>query len=80
MKNRTFAIFQLVLAAAAAGGTVLTWLAAGSLEAVAPVLDGEPTKSTVVYDPGLIASALILATLTGVLAVTGVARLRSSWS
>jgi hypothetical protein len=31
-----------------------------------------------VYDPGLIALALILATLGGVLAVAGVARLRSA--
>jgi hypothetical protein len=78
VKTRTLAILQLVLAGAAAAGAVLTWLAAGSVELVAPILAGEPSKSTVVYDPGLIALALILATLGGVLAVAGVARLRSA--
>jgi hypothetical protein len=78
VKNRTLAILQLVLAGAAAAGAALSWLAAGSLELVAPVLDGEPSKATVVYDPGLIAVALILATAAGVLAVAGVVRLRST--
>jgi hypothetical protein len=76
VKNRTLAILELVLAGAAAAGAVSTWLAAGSFELVAPILDGEPSKSTVVYDPGLIAMALILATVAGVLAVAGVVRLR----
>jgi hypothetical protein len=78
VKARTLAILQLVLAGAAAAGAVLTWLAAGSVEVVAPILTGEPSKSTVVYDPGLIALALILATLGGVLAVAGAARLRNT--
>jgi hypothetical protein len=76
VRARTLAILQLVLAGAAAAGAVLTWLAAGSVELVAPILAGEPSKSTVVYDPGLIALALILATVAGVLAVAGVVRLR----
>ena len=78
MKNRTLAILQLVLAAAAAAGGVLTWLAAGSVEVVAPILVGEPQRSTVVYAPGMIALALILATVAGVLAVAGLVRLRST--
>jgi NO-binding membrane sensor protein with MHYT domain len=78
VKNRTFAILQLMLAGAAAAGGVLTWLAAGSLELVAPIIAGEPQKSTVVYDPGLIALALILATVAGVLAVAGIVRLRTT--
>jgi hypothetical protein len=77
VKNRTLAILQLVLAGAAAAGAVLSWLAAGSAELVAPVLAGEPSRPTVVYDPGLIALALVLATVGGVLAVAGAVRLRS---
>jgi hypothetical protein len=78
VKNRTLAILQLVLAGVAAVGAVLSWLAASSWEVVAPVLDGEPSKSTVVYDPGLIAMALILATVAGLFAVAGTVRLGRS--
>jgi hypothetical protein len=72
------ALVELVVAVAALGGAVASWLAAGSVELVAPVLAGEPSKSTVVYAPGLLALALLLASLAGVLAVAGVARLRRS--
>jgi hypothetical protein len=71
------ALVQLVLAGAAATGAVSAWVAAGSLEVVAPVLAGEPSKSSVVYQPGLIALALILATVAGLLAVAGLVRLRA---
>jgi hypothetical protein len=76
VKHRTLALLQLVLAGAAMVGAVSTWLAAGSAELVAPVLTGEPSKSTVVYAPGLLALALLLASVAGVLAVAGVIRLR----
>lgn len=71
------ALVQLVLAGAAAAGAGLAWVAAGSLEVVAPVLEGEPSKSSMVYNPGLIALALILATVAGLLAVSGLVRLRT---
>jgi hypothetical protein len=70
------ATIELVLAAVAAVGGVVSWLAARSVEVAAPVVAGEPAKSTMVYDPSLIALALALATIAGVLAVLGVARLR----
>jgi hypothetical protein len=76
-QRRPLAYAQLALAAVALVGTVLAWVAAGSSEVVAPVTAGEPSQTTVVYDPGLIALALLLATVAGVLAVAGVARLRS---
>jgi hypothetical protein len=70
------AFIELAVGAVAAVGCVLSWLAAGSTVAVAPVLPSEPSKSAVVYDPWWIAVAFLLAALAGVLAVVGVARLR----
>jgi hypothetical protein len=67
---------ELVLAVLAAAGCVLSWLAASSLMEVAPVLDGEPTTTSVVYSAPLLVLSLLLATVAGVLAVIGVARLR----
>jgi hypothetical protein len=46
------------------------------LEVVAPILDGEPSKSTVVYYPPWIGLAVFLAGVAGVAAVSGAARLR----
>jgi NO-binding membrane sensor protein with MHYT domain len=40
------------------------------------VVDGEPMTASVVYNPPLVALSLLLATVAGVLAVIGVARLR----
>jgi hypothetical protein len=67
---------ELLLAVAAAVGCVLSWWAASSTVVVAPVLDGEPQTTSVVYSPPLLALSLVLATVAGVLAVLGVARLR----
>jgi hypothetical protein len=69
---------ELVLAVVAAVGCVLTWWAAGSTVAVAPVLDGQPPTTSVVYSPPMVVLSLLLATLAGVLAVLAVARLRRS--
>ena len=78
MTARHRAIVELVVAAAAAVGCVLAWLAASSTMAVASVLAGEPQTTSVQYSPPLIVLSLILATAAGVLAVLGVARLRRS--
>jgi len=67
---------ELVLAVVAVAGCVLTWLAASSTVEVAPVLDGEPMTTSIVYSPPLLVVSLILATVAAVLAVLGVARLR----
>ena len=67
---------ELVLAVVAAAGCVLSWLAASSTVVVAPVLEGEPQTASVVYSPPLLALALVLATVAGVLVVLAVARLR----
>ena len=70
------AVLELLLAGCAAVGCVLSWLAASSEVAVAPVLEGEPTTTSMVYYPPLLTLALLLTTAAGVLAVLGVARLR----
>lgn len=66
-------VVQLLAAALASVGAVLSWLAAGSHEQVPPVLEGQPTMTTVVYYPPLIVLALLLLTVSGVLAVLGFA-------
>jgi hypothetical protein len=55
---------------------VLSWLAASSTVVVAPVLEGEPQTTSVVYSPPLLGLSLLLATVAGVLAVLGLAGLR----
>jgi uncharacterized membrane protein YidH (DUF202 family) len=76
MTNRLRAIIELVLAAVALIGCVLSWLAADSTADVAPVIAGEPAKTSTIYDPSLVTLSLLLVTIGGVLLVIGVARWR----
>ena len=69
---------ELLGAAVAAVGCVLSWLAASSTVVVAPVLDGEPQTTSVVYSAPLLVLSLLLASVAGVLAVVGIARHRSA--
>ena len=69
---------ELSLAVVAAIGCVLSWLAASSTVVVAPVLDGEPQTTSVVYSAPLLVLSLLLATVAGVLTVLGIAGLRSA--
>jgi hypothetical protein len=43
---------------------------------VAPVANGQPVTTAVVYDPSLLLLTLLLATTAGMLLVVGIARLR----
>jgi hypothetical protein len=70
------AIVVLVLALAAAAGSVVSWLASISAVDVSPILEGEPMTTSAVYSPPLLTLSLLLATVAGVLAVLGVTRLR----
>ena len=67
---------ELSVAVIAAVGCVVSWLAAGSTVVVAPVLEGEPQTTSVVYSAPLLVLSLLLATIAGVLVVVGVARLK----
>lgn len=66
-------MIRLVAALAFAAGAVWAWLSAQSVVEVAPVLDGEPATTSVIYYPPLVLLALLLLTVAGVLAVLGVA-------
>ena len=75
-RDKVVAAGALVVAVLAAVGAVVSWLAASSIADVAPVIPGEPVKTSVLYDPSLIMLSLLLAALAGVLAVVGTARWR----
>jgi ABC-type spermidine/putrescine transport system permease subunit II len=70
------AVIELLLALVAAVGCVLSWRASISTVDVPPILDNEPWTTSLVYSPSLLTLSLLLATVAGVLAVLGVARLR----
>ncbi len=76
MSARSRALVELVTAAAAAVGCVLSWAAAGRPATAAPVMPGEPETVVTVYSAPLLVLALLLATVAGMLLVVGVARLR----
>ncbi len=75
-RDKLVAAGALVVAVLAAVGSVVSWLAASSIADVAPVIPGEPVKTSVLYDPSFITLSLLLAALAGALAVVGTARLR----
>ena len=75
-RDKMIAAGALVAAVLAAVGSVVSWLAASSIADVAPVIPGEPVKTSVLYDPSFITLSLLLAALAGVLAVVGTARWR----
>lgn len=76
--SRRRALLELVLAALASVGSVLSWVAAISDVVVEPVIAGEPSTVSQVYSAPMLTLSLLLATVAGVLAVVGVARLRRS--
>lgn len=67
---------QLVAAALAAAGCGWSWLAAQSVAQVAPIADGQPATTSVLYDAPLLGLSLLLAAVAGVLVVLAVANLR----
>lgn len=73
---RFWAVVELLLACAAVAGCAFSWSGVRSTVAVAPIAEGQPFTTSVVYDPQLLLLTLLLATVAGMLAVTGVARLR----
>ncbi|KRE27847.1 hypothetical protein ASG82_15965 [Mycobacterium sp. Soil538] len=74
--RRRRAVIELALAVLAAVGCVLSWLSASRQVVVAPLLDGQPSTMSVVYDTPMLTLSLLLATVAGVLAVLGITRLR----
>jgi hypothetical protein len=76
--GRLRAVIELGLALAALAGAVVTWLHARHTVGVAPIADGQPSTTSLVYDPQQLLLTMLLATLAGVLVVVGAARLRRS--
>jgi len=70
------AVIELLLSCAAVVGCALSWSGVRSTVTVAPVAAGQPVTTSVAYDPSLLLLTLLLATMAGMLAVVGVARLR----
>nr|WP_090276333.1 hypothetical protein [Mycolicibacterium komanii]CRL69674.1 transmembrane protein [Mycolicibacterium komanii] len=70
------AALELVLAVAAAVGSVVSGTAAATTVAVAPVLEGEPETTSVEYSAPMLGLALLLAAVAGVLVVLAVAHWR----
>ncbi|KGI70612.1 hypothetical protein MJO55_03480 [Mycolicibacterium rufum] len=67
---------ELALAVLAAVGCVASWLSASRQVVVAPLLEGQPSTMSLVYDTPMLTLSLLLATVAGVLVVLAVARLR----
>ena len=70
------AFIELALAFAAVLGCAVSWSGVRSTVPVAPVANGEPATTSVVYDAQLLLLTLLLATAAGMLVVVGAARLR----
>ncbi len=68
-------VLQLVVAALAFAGAVLSGLASRSVAEVSPVADGQPSTTSVVFDPPLMVLTWALVTTAGVLVVLGIAGL-----
>ena len=78
MTGRFRAAVELGLAFAALAGAGVSWSHARYTASVAPVADGQPPTTSLIYGPPQLLLTMLLATLAGVLVVIGVARLRRS--
>ncbi|MEB4208611.1 hypothetical protein [Mycobacterium sp. 94-17] len=76
MNARNRAVLELALACAGLVCAGLSWLHSRHTVTVAPIADGQPSTSSLVYDPQLLLLTLVLLTCAGVLAVVGIGRLR----
>jgi len=69
------ALVELGLAFFALAAASVTWAHARHTVTVAPVADGQPVTTSLVYHPQVLVLTLVLITTAGVLEVVGVARL-----
>jgi hypothetical protein len=76
--GRFRALLELALALAALAGAGATWSHARHTVGVAPIADGQPSTTSLVYDPQQLLLTMMLVTLAGILLVVGTARLRRS--
>ena len=78
MIGRIRGLLELGLAFAALAGAGISWLHARHTVGVAPIADGQPSTTSLVFDPQQLLLTMLLAMLAGVLLVVGAARLRRS--
>jgi NO-binding membrane sensor protein with MHYT domain len=78
MIGRYRALLELSLALAALAGAGVSWSHARHTVGVAPIADGQPSTTSLVYDPPQLLLTMLLAMLAGILLVVGAARLRRS--
>ena len=78
MIGRYRALVELGLALAALAGAGVSWSHARHTVGVAPIADGQPSTTSLVYDPQQLLLTMLLAMLAGVLLVVAAARLRRS--
>lgn len=76
MTSRSRAVVELVLAAAAIVGALISAASVKGVVNNAPITEGEPATTSVVYHAPPLVLALLLLTIAGVLVVVGVARWR----
>lgn len=69
-------MIELGLAFAALAGAGVSWSHARHTVGVAPIADGQPVTTSLVYEPQQLLLTMLLATLAGVLVLVGAARLR----
>ncbi len=69
------AVVQLALACVALVGAGVSWSRSHHKVSVAPIADGQPFTTSLVYDPQLLLLTLVLLTTAGVLMVVGTVRL-----
>lgn len=74
------AVIELAVAVAALAGSGVSWMRSHHPVSVAPIAEGQPFTTSVVYDPQLLLLTLVLLTSAGVLAVVGATRLRRARS
>jgi len=73
--NRVWGVVALGVACAAGAGVALCWVHSRRTVIVAPIADGQPSTTSLVYEPALLLLTMLLAIIAGVLAVVGVTRL-----
>ncbi|MEE6175517.1 hypothetical protein [Mycobacterium sp. 050134] len=76
MIGRYRALVELGLACAALVGAGVSWVNARHIVAVAPIVEGQPSTTALVYDPQALLLTMLLLIAAGVLAVLGATRLR----
>ena len=76
MIARYRALVEVGLACAALVGAAVSWSNARYTRGVAPIAEGQPFTTSLVYNPQWLLLTLVLVTTGGVLAVVAMARLQ----